>query len=61
MWFKPWFKSLIYTLFINNINFKSVKEKAENIGKWSLSNKTIHSIVLPVIRINSNYQVSFQD
>ena len=61
MWFKPWFKSLIYKLFINNINFKSVKEKAENIGQWSLSNKTIYFIVLPVIRINSNYQVSFQD
>ena len=29
MWFKPWFKSLIYSLFINNINLKSAKERAE--------------------------------
>ena len=29
MWVKLWFKSLIYSLFINNINFKSAKEKAE--------------------------------
>ena len=31
MWFKPWFKSLIYSLFIDNMYFKSAKEKAEKI------------------------------
>ena len=59
MWFKPWFKSLIYSLFINNINFKSAKEKAENFGQWCESNKTIYFIMLPLIWIHSNYPASF--
>ena len=61
MWFKPWFKSLIYPLFINNINFKSAKEKSENIDQWSESNKIIWLIIVPVIRIYINYQASFQN
>ena len=61
MWFKPWFKSLIYSLFTNNINFKSAKEKAENIYKWCESNKTIYFIILPVIQIYRNNQASFQN
>ena len=60
MWFNPWFKSLIYSLFINNINFKSAKEKAENISQWYESKKTIYFIILPVIRTHSNYQTSLQ-
>ena len=61
MWFKPWFKSLIYSLFTNNINYKSAKEKAKNIDQWCESNKTIFFIILPTIRIYSNYQASFQN
>ena len=61
MWFKPWFKSLIYSLFINNINFKSAKEKVENNGQWRASNKTIYFIILPVIRIYRNNQALFQN
>ena len=61
MWFKPWFKSLIYSSIMNNINFKSAKEKAENILQWFESNKTINFIIFPVIQIYSNYQTSFQN
>ena len=61
MWFKPWFKSLIYSLLINNINFKSAKEKSENIDQWSESNKTIWLIIPPEILIYINNQASFQN
>ena len=61
MWFKPWFKSYIYSLFINNINFKSAKEKVENNGQWRASNKTIYFIIPPAIQIYRNNQASFQN
>ena len=56
-----WFKPLICSLFINNINFKSAKEKAEKIDQRFESNKTIYFTILSVIRIYSNYQASFQN